>query len=102
MENKTEKNPFLKTIKSDNYLVGIIIGILVPSISYIIFYLVYYYVIYPQGYFINKPELLRIIAIALNFIPMRYYFVNLRHDKTGQSILAVTLIMTFLHFYNRW
>lgn len=102
MDEHRIHNPIVKILKSDNYIVGIVVGLLIPLISYTLFYVLYFYLFAPHGYNLNRPEILRIIAIALNFIPIRYYFVNLKYDKTGQSVLAITVFMTFLHFYNRW
>lgn len=102
MEENQTVNPLKKLLHTDGYIFGTIIGTLLPLITFILLYVAYHYLIEPAGITLNRPEILRILAIAVNFIPVRYYLVRLKYDRTGQSVLVITVLMVFLHFYNRW
>ena len=39
-----------------------------------------------------------LISLAANVIPIRYYFVNLKFDKTGRGVLLFTFVMILIFF----
>ncbi len=44
-----------------------------------------------------------ILAMAINLIPIRVYFVNLKFEKTGRGVLLVTFLSVLLYFlYTRY
>ncbi len=89
-------------IKRDSYILGIILGILIPVIIYAMFTGI---VILAEEQFsrytFQRSPVIEMFSIAGNLIIMRYFFVNLKHDKTGRGILMTTfiLIIAFFAFY---
>ena len=39
-----------------------------------------------------------LVSIFINLIPIRYYFVNLKFEKTGGGVLVVTFTVVMLFF----
>jgi hypothetical protein len=33
------------------------------------------------------------VCVALNVVPIRYYFISLKTDRTGRGVLAMTVIL---------
>lgn len=89
-------------IKRDSYILGAILGIIIPLLIYAMFTGI---VILAEEQFskitFQRSPVIEMFSIAGNLIIMRYYFVNLKHDKTGRGILMVTffLIIAFFAFY---
>ncbi|MBM3435334.1 MAG: hypothetical protein FJY07_03845 [Bacteroidetes bacterium] len=86
-------------LKNDHLLFGILIGLILPVMIFGMIYLVNYFLVNSgvTSYFINRKALV-LIGIAGNVIPIRYYFVNARLDKTARGILLVTFVMIILFF----
>ena len=36
------------------------------------------------------------VCVALNIVPIRYYFITARLERTGRGILAMTVILIIL------
>lgn len=82
-------------LKKDSIVFGALIGILLPFIIYaIIFYILK---LFSTVQFENNL-VIELISIGLNAIPLRYYFINLKYEKTGRGILLVTFLMIILFF----
>lgn len=88
----------------DSFVFGLIIGLLLPAIGFVIFYLLD---MLAQPLFsrdqICKTTTIQLVSIALNLFAIRYYFVNLKFEKSGKGVLLVTfiyLILFFLFFAN--
>lgn len=81
---------------------GLAIGLLLPFILYAVFYysalILNFFNADQWKYYARMIEL---VSIALNLIPMRYYFINLKCDKTGKGILLITFVMMILFFVFR-
>ena len=87
--------------KKNNWLLGIIIGITVPAIILVVLYGVFYF--FGTAYhkdLLLKPENIPLVAIFFNMILFRYYMVNLKYDKTGRGILAITIFFAIFFFAN--
>lgn len=92
-------------IKKNNYLQGAIIGIFLPAIIYGIGFLIGLMLginvttltAETSKYFNNAN--LMLVSIFANMIPFRYYMVKLKFEKTGKTILVVTLLYTVVFFY---
>ncbi|MCK4678280.1 MAG: hypothetical protein KAT48_09125 [Bacteroidales bacterium] len=84
----------------DSFVFGLIIGLLIPAIGFVIFYLMD---MLAQSFFsrdqICKTTTMQLVSFALNLLAIRYYFVNLKFEKTGRGVLFVTFIYLFLFFF---
>lgn len=85
--------------KRDSFYFGILVSVLGFGFGYGFFYLI--------GLALNaltgiepylQPWQIRAAAIIPNVLLMRYYFINLKMDKTGRSILAITFFMIVGYF----
>jgi hypothetical protein len=90
--------------KKDQYGLGIFIGIILPVISFVMVYLFNLALISAGivSYFLElKSHFL--VSMVINVIPIRYYFVNLKYDKTGRGLLLITFLLVMLFFaLNDW
>jgi len=39
-----------------------------------------------------------LVSLFGNLFPIRYYFVNLKFDKTGRGVLLVTFVLVLIFF----
>ncbi len=90
--------------KKDTYLLGVLMGIFLPVMFYGFLFLINLLIlnIFDLN-FIIKQSTLQLISIFINLFPVRYYFVNLKYEKTGRGILFITfvyLVFYFLVLYN--
>lgn len=78
---------------------GILLGLVLPVISYL-FLLAMDESIYSGfgTHIVARHEYLMLLGITVNLFPIRYYFVNLKYDKTGRGVLLLTLILTLSFF----
>lgn len=85
--------------KKDHYIVGLLIGILVPVILFLMIYGINYllFILGVAKYYLDL-ETHVLISLAGNLLPIRYYFVNLKFDKTGRGILIVTFATIIIFF----
>jgi hypothetical protein len=85
-------------LKHDQYIVGLLIGILTPITLFgIILLMNYILLLMGVAKFYLDLQSHVLISLAGNLLPIRYYFVNLKMDKTGRGVLLITfvLILTF-------
>ncbi len=84
----------------DSFVFGLIIGLLIPAIGFVVFYLMD---MLAQSLFskdqICKTTIMQLVSFALNLLAIRYYFVNLKFEKTGRGVLFVTFIYLILFFF---
>jgi hypothetical protein len=80
-------------------VLGILLGLILPAISYLFLYVLdlSVYAIF-DAHIVDKMDYLLLLSITVNLFPVRYYFVNLKYDKTGRGVLLVTLILTLSYF----
>jgi hypothetical protein len=89
-------------LKRDSIWFGLLIGTLLPVILFLIIHLISS--LFEPGTFIsrpfqgNKPMLL---SLVINLVVIRFYFVNLKMDRTGRGILFATfaLVLSFFIFF---
>lgn len=84
-------------LQQDTYLLGILLGISIPVVATLIFALLLRLV---QNYMhmlgsIKDINIL-LLGIAVNLIVMRYYLIKRKAEKTGKSLLALTVAMIIL------
>lgn len=85
--------------KNDSFVTGIVIGFLFPSVFYAFLYLIDLGVLkFFNSHIVTFPAYLFLLSITANLFPIKYYFVNKMHEKTGRGILMVTFIWGMLFF----
>lgn len=86
-------------LKRDSIPFGIIIGLVLPAIIFGILKLANLAIssIWNENFMIREHTIM-LLSIFINLVPIRYYFVNLKFDKTGRGILLVTFILTIIFF----
>lgn len=88
-----------KFLKRDNFVIGIVLGLLLPVIFYLALYLLDLLVVSIfDTHMLAKQEYLFLLSIAINLFAIKYYFVNLKYDKTGRGVLIVTFALTMIYF----
>jgi hypothetical protein len=86
--------------KKNSYKLGGIISLFLPILVYLVLILTTWGV--KTVFKIETSEYLdkfRLISIAANLLPMRYYLVKLKFDLTGRSILLITFIYVIVYFW---
>ncbi len=85
--------------KKDTYLLGVLMGIFLPVMFYGFLFLINLLIlnIFDLN-FIIKQSTLQLISIFINLFPVRYYFVNLKYEKTGRGILFITFVYLVFYF----
>ena len=88
-----------KIFNRDQFLAGILFGILLPAVFYLALRLLDMgvYAIF-QTNMVALPEYLYILSLAINLFAIKYYFVNLKYDKTGRGVLIVTFAFALIYF----
>jgi len=85
--------------KKDSFFLGIIVGLILPCLMFFLFYgtgILFDEISNRTKYFTLSSQI--IISIAVNVLPIRYYFVSLKFDKSGRGVLLITFIMVIVYF----
>jgi len=85
-------------LKSDNIINGILLGLVIPLLTALI--------VIPAGRLAMSvsenlsffDSALFLLCLIPNLLLMRYYLVRAKLEKTGKSILGVTVILILLFF----
>lgn len=89
----------MQFLKKDNFILGAALGLLIPGVIFGLILLINY-ILVQTGityiYFDRKIHVL--ISLTGNLLPIRYYFVSLKYDKTGRGVLLMTFILFMLFF----
>jgi hypothetical protein len=73
--------------KKDSVWFGMVIGLIGPLILFGIIYLIKLIL----GHIALDKAMF--VCVALNIVPIRYYFISARMDRTGRGALAMTVIL---------
>jgi hypothetical protein len=74
-------------LKKDSIWLGMAIGVLLPLALFGVIYLVKIFI----GHLgITKAMF---VSVALNIVPIRYFFISAKLEKTGSGVLAMTVIL---------
>ena len=88
-----------KIFNRDNFLMGIVFGLVLPVLFYLGLYLLDLIVLSVfNTHMLAKHEYLYLLSIAINLFAIKYYFVNLKYEKTGRGVLIVTFVLTLVYF----
>ena len=73
--------------KRDSMWLGLVVGFLVPLALFGIIFTIRHF----AGRFaLDKAAF---VSVALNIVPIRYYFISARMERTGRGVLAMTVIL---------
>ena len=91
-------------LKRDNIAFGALIGLVLPGLLYGLLRLISLMV--ETGSIWTRPfesDRMMMLAIVINLIPIRVYFVSYKFDKTGKGVLLVTFLLMVAYFlYKRY
>jgi hypothetical protein len=88
-----------KFLKKDNYFLGGGMGILIPVIVWVIIHFINIsFTNQISGRTYLTEFMVQILALVPNVLLLRYYLINLKADKTGRGILAVTFVIGLVLF----
>lgn len=79
-------------MKRDHYLFGLLIGLALPCITYAVVWLLNSRFTLPSGEPWLDSQRLMLLAMLPNVALIRYYLVNLKADKTGRVLVAITAL----------
>jgi hypothetical protein len=89
-------------LKKDNIAFGALIGLVLPCLFYGLLWAVSHFVeygsIWSQPF---QPDKMKMLALVINIIPLRVYFVRYKFDKTGRGVLLVTFLLMVAYFLYR-
>jgi hypothetical protein len=89
----------MQFLKKDNFILGAALGLLIPGVIFGLILLINYILLQAgmvHVYLDRKIHVL--ISLTGNLLPIRYYFVSLKYDKTGRGVLLITFILFMLFF----
>jgi hypothetical protein len=87
-------------LKKDSFVLGIAIGIVLPFAFYLLLVLIDMLVLQLlDTHLTRENHLMYLLAVIVNLVPVRYYLVKLKSEKTGLGTLAVTAILILIYFY---
>lgn len=87
-------------LKKDSFILGIAMGIVLPFVFYFLLLLIdLLFLELFSRHLARSQHLLYLLSVIVNLIPVRYYLVKLKMEKTGLGVLAVTAILILVYFY---
>ena len=83
----------------DQLIFGMLLGLLLVAISYGLLFLMDLCVIAIfNTHMLARQEYLYLLSLSTNLFAIKYYFVNLKYDKTGRGVLIVTFALALVYF----
>jgi len=87
-------------LKQNSLPLGIAIGLILPVLFFAVLYIIDYSLFYFFGnHLTSQFDFLFLFSIIANLFPIRHYLVNLKFEKPGMGILAVTIVEIVLYFF---
>jgi hypothetical protein len=89
----------MEIFKKDRIIFGAALGLFIPVVIFGLILLINYILLQAgmaQVYLDRKIHVL--ISLTGNLLPIRYYFVSQKYDKTGRGLLLITFILFMLFF----
>jgi hypothetical protein len=89
----------MQSLKKDSFILGLILGITIPLFLFGLILMINFIIIQigvTPIYLDRKIHVL--ISLTGNLLPVRYYFVTLKYDKTGRGVLLITFLLMMLFF----
>jgi len=86
--------------KKDQFLTGLLIGILLPILFYGFVWLLDWLLFSLfHVHLARQMHYLYLLSAAINVIPIRYYLVNIKAEKSGIGVLVMTGIYILSYFF---
>jgi hypothetical protein len=89
---------YLRFLKKDSYVFGLIIGIVVPLVTWAIIFFLNRSITNRVNQHYLGTFMTQILALVPNALMLRYYLINLKADKTGRAIVAITFVIGIVLF----
>lgn len=90
--------------KKDHFALGVGMGIIIPILLFSFIWVINYFLFQMDivKYYLDlKTQVL--VSFFGNLFPMRYYFINLKFEKTGKGLLLVTFALVLMFFaFNKY
>ena len=89
----------MQSLKKDNFLFGLFLGIILPVLLFGIIWVINWFLMLigvTKLWYDTETQVL--VSVFINLIPIRYYYVNLKFEKTGGGVLVVTFAIVMLFF----
>lgn len=86
-------------LKRDNIYFGALIGLILPLLFYGL--LAFIAMMVQTGSFWARPfesDRMMLLALIINVIPLRLYFVSYKFEKSGRGVLLVTFLLMVFYF----
>ena len=89
----------MNMLKKDHYAFGLAVGMLTPLLLFALIYAMnVFLILIGVAKFPLDLETHILVSIFGNLLPIRYYFVTLKYDKTGRGVLLITFVVVILFF----
>lgn len=89
----------MNVLKKDHYVYGLVIGILTPLLLFGLIYGINHLLLrMGVARYILDLQTHIFVSVFGNLLPIRYYFVNLKYDKTGRGVLLITFVVVLIFF----
>jgi len=86
-------------LQKDHYVFGLAIGFLTPVVLFLVILgMNWFLLVIGVAEFYLDLQTHVFISLFGNLLPIRYYFVNLKYDKTGRGVLVITFVVVLLFF----
>ena len=84
----------------DSHFSGVVIGLILPILGFLFAFGIATLIDLIAGTNLNQNlQEFKLIGIAFNLWPIRYYFVKKKLELTGRGILLVTFIYVVIYFW---
>lgn len=84
-------------LTKDEYSLGILLGLVIPvPVTLIFTLLLRLFQNYMHTFVTVRDMDMLLLGFAVNLIVMRYYLVRLKFDKTGKSLMVLTVVLIIL------
>ncbi len=88
-----------KWLHTDKVSLGILLGVIVPAPAVLLFMILLRLIQNYLHLFVRVRDAdMILLGLAVNLIIMRYYLVKLKFEKTGKTLMVVTICMIVLFF----
>jgi len=87
-------------LKQNSIPLGVAVGLILPVLFFAILYSIDYLLFHFFGsHLTSQFDFLYLFSITANLFAIRYYLVNLKFEKSGMGVLAVTIVEIVLYFF---
>ncbi len=89
-----------KIYQRNNFIAGAGIGILLPVVFAGFLLSADWLTTETFGFHLSQEKhYLYLLSMTINLLTMRYYFVNLKYEKTGMGLLLITTLAIVAYFF---